>query len=98
LAAVRRMPCLLGLSAQTSCRMDETTKLLQEIRDILRRDVEDRAVERSELKQWRTAHDARVELSITTQVAQARLYRRVVTVGAVLILALLLILFSVLSR
>jgi hypothetical protein len=88
---------LLRSRPDTLLAMDMTPKLLEEIRDILRRDAEERATERAELKQWRADQDARVKLSVDTQVSQAKLYRRVVAIGGVLIVVGVVFIFSMLA-
>lgn len=66
--------------------MDQT-KLLEEIRDILRQSADETRAERAEIRE-------RVNLSLQTQLAGARFYRRVVAVGAVLIGLLIVLMFS----
>lgn len=70
--------------------MDQTS-LLTEIRDILRESA-------AEMRTYRTETAEQVKLSIAMQVSQARLYRRVVAVGAVIIVLLTVFVFSYFPR
>ena len=69
---------------------DSRDELLTEIRDLLAN-----AIERERIRS--DARDAQIAASVEMQRAQARLYRRVVVVGAVVALALLILLIYLLT-
>ena len=72
----------LGLSVETQ------EKLLAEIRDLLVAAVESERVRSA-------ARDATIAESVELQRGMMRLYRRVVAVGAIIVVALLILLYSI---
>lgn len=71
--------------------MESQEKLLTEIRDLMAT-----AIERERVRS--DARDAQIAASLEMQRATSRLYRRVVAVGGVLVLALLILLLSFAMR
>lgn len=70
--------------------MDDTAKLLTEIRDLLQRQLELSGLERERRKQVDEEHKAMNEQAMATQRAGMRFYRRVVLLSAPVLILLLL--------
>ena len=64
--------------------MDNATKVLEEVRDLLRRLVESAAADRADTKAYREQIDQRTLLSLERQLAHQRFYKGVVLVGGLL--------------
>ena len=78
-------------------RMDNATKLLEEIRDLLRQQAEAAAAERAANKAYRELIDQRTQQSFEQNRRHWRLYRVAVTVGGVVVAGLLIVVFWLLK-
>lgn len=78
--------------------MDDNTKLLEQIRDVMQRHLELATLECERAKRADEERMAAVNESLTIARAHGRFYKRVVAVGAIIIAALVIYLCSVLPR
>ena len=78
--------------------MDNATKLLEEIRDLLRQHAEAAAADRAENRVHRELMDQRAQQFLERNRKHWGLYKRAVETGAVLMVVMLVILYWLISK
>lgn len=78
--------------------MDDNARLLEQIRDLLQRNLELATLERTRATRADEERIAAIAESLAVARAHGRFYKRVVTVSAVVIVALVIFLLSVVQR